>query len=342
MPLRAQGIAPHLRTQLDPDDLHAVMRAFHVLCTDIVSQFGGSIAQRSDDGCLIYFGYPSAHDDDARRAVLAGLHFVAAVIEGSGPLKVGIHTGVVVAESFDDATTPSTLVVGVVATVASALRELAAPQTVLISATTARLVEGYVTWQTSAPYTPPGHSETIAVYRVTGESGAQLRLDTMPAHHLTPFVGRETEQAVLDARWAQACEGRGQAVVVSGEAGIGKSRLVRRLAEHLSDTGCTILEGRGSPYHMQTAFYSISNVLRLMFGLSDLPKTKDPLSQCETALQQYGLDAQAHLPLVAPLVNLTLSPECDTASQLTPQRRRQRTFESLLPLFIALADKQPV
>ena len=314
----------HCGRQLDPDDLYAVMRAFHILCTDTVQQFGGSIAQRSDHACLAYFGYPSAHDDDARRAVLAGLTLIKAVPEDGSPVKIGIHTGVVVVEPFDHGTSAGILTVGDVATVAAALRDLAAPQTVLMSATTADLVQGYVTWQALPPYTPPGHHNAIPVYRVTGESGARFRLDLVAAQNLTPFVGRETEQALLDARWAQACAGRGQTVILCGEAGIGKSRLVRRLAEQLSDTQCLVLEGRGSPYYAQTAFYPISDVLRLIFGLRDLSPDPDPMRQCEEVLQQYGLDARVHLPFVAPLINLRIASECDAASQLTPQRQRQR------------------
>jgi DNA-binding winged helix-turn-helix (wHTH) protein len=334
--------ASHLRARLDPDDLHAVMRAFHVRCTETIQRFGGSIAQRFDDGCLAYFGYPQAHDDAARRAVLAGLALVEAMPEDGDTIKIGIHTGMAVVEPFDGETVPSALVVGDVATVASALRDLAAPQTVLISAATAGLVEGYVTCQELTSYLPPGHNDTMSVYRVTGESGARFRLDIVPAQNLTPFVGRETEYALLSARWAQACEGRGQAVVVSGEAGIGKSRLVRMLAERLSDTGRLVLEGRGSPYHQQTAFYPIADVLRLLFRLADRSKVDNPVQQCTEVLQQYGLDVQAHLPFVAPLLNLTMPSAHHAASQLTPQRQRQHTFESLLALFVALADRQPV
>jgi predicted ATPase/class 3 adenylate cyclase len=334
--------SPHLPSQREPDELHATIRAFHVQCTDIVQQFGGSIAQRSSDGCVAYFGYPTAHDDDARRAVLAGLALLATVHEDGTPLKIGIHTGLVVVEPLDDVGSASPLVVGDATAVAAALRDLAAPHTVLISASTAGLVEGYVTWQAVPPYTPPAQRDPIPVYRVTGESGARLRLDTMPAHRLTPFVGREAEQALLAARWSQACDGRGQAVLLSGEAGIGKSRLVRMLAEHLSETGSTVLEGRGSPYYTQTAFYPIGDMLHQTFRLGDLPRATDPLRQCEAVLQQCGLDAQAHLPFVAPLVNLPLPPERDVTAQLTPQRRRQRTFASLCALFIAMADQQPL
>jgi class 3 adenylate cyclase len=197
--------APHRHSQLDPSELHAVVRTFHTLCTDVMQQFDGSIAQRFDDGCLVYFGYPQAHDDDARRAVLAGLALLEAAPEDNSALKIGIHTGEVVVEPFGSGMSPTPLVVGDVTTIASALRDLATPQTVLISAATARPIEGYVTWQAQASYTPPGQSDATAVYRVTGESGAQFRLDIAPAHSLTPFVGRETEQALLDARWAQAC-----------------------------------------------------------------------------------------------------------------------------------------
>ncbi len=344
--------ASYLFTLLDADDLHVVLRAFHALCADTVAPFGGSIAQRFDDGCLVYFGYPQAHGDDARRAVLAALHLIEAIqsglpelgvwMEGTGALKIGVHTGEVVVEAVDDGVSAGALVVGATATLASALRDLAAPQTVVISTDTARLAEGYFTWQVLAPVTLPGQSNAMPLYRVTGDSGAQMRLDIMPARKLTPFVGRKAELALLGVRWTQACDGRGQAVVVSGEAGIGKSRLARRLAEQLTPGGCTVLEGRGSPYHQQSAFYPLTEVLRRIFRLDNHAQAEDAIRQFEDVLQAYGLEVQRHLPFVAPLLNLALPSARDETSQLTPQQKRQRTLESLTALVLALAEGQPL
>jgi DNA-binding winged helix-turn-helix (wHTH) protein len=344
--------AAYLFNRLDPEELHAVLRAFHNLCVDTVMPYGGWIAQRVDDGCLIYFGYPQAHDDDARRAVLSALHLIevmrtglpelAAWMEGVSGVKIGIHTGEVVVEVVDDGVSPDALVVGSTATLASALRDLAMPQTVVISADSARLVEGYVTWQALPPVTLPAQSDPMPLYQVTGASGAQMRLDLMPAHRLTPFVGREAELALLGARWEQAREGRGQAVVVSGEAGIGKSRLARRLAEQLMPSGCTVLEGRGSPYHQQSAFYPLTEVLRRLLRLDDALADDDLVGQCEVSLQQYGLEVHQHLPFVASLLNATLPSGGDTMSSLSPQRRRQRTLASLTALVLAVADGQPL
>jgi class 3 adenylate cyclase/DNA-binding winged helix-turn-helix (wHTH) protein/predicted ATPase len=338
--------------RLDPEQLHDVVRAFHGLGTAVIQQYEGYIAQRVAHGFLVYFGYPQAHDDDARRAVLAGLRLAEAIGSRRTPgllmpelpltVRLGIHTGPAVVGAVNEATAPTVLAVGPTVALATALQERATPQTVAISAATAALVRGYVTWQALPPLPLPGHTEPLAVYRVTGESGAQIRLDLALPQRLTPFVGREPELRLLKARWAQAQKGQGQAVLLGGEPGIGKSRLVRRLAERLPGTECTLLEGRGSPYHQHTAFYPLHQILRQVFRLDDAMAAEASVMQAEAMLRQYGLDTQVHLPLLSPLLDLSLPAECYPPLSLTPQHQRQRTFEALVALVLTLAAARPV
>jgi DNA-binding winged helix-turn-helix (wHTH) protein/class 3 adenylate cyclase/predicted ATPase len=336
--------AAALSARLNPDDLHDVVHAFHTCCAAVVHQVDGSVAQRTADGLLVYFGYPQAHDDDARRAVHAGLRLVetlrtlvvpGAMAEGGAlVVRIGIHTGpVVLSPPASDETQPP-LAVGAVALVAAGLRDRAAPQTVVISATTAALAAGYFTWRPLDLWTPPGHEEPIAVYRVTGETGARMRLDLAAPARLTPFVGREPELALLRERWVRAQEGRGQVVVLRGEAGIGKSRLVRQAAEWLTGEACTMLESRGSPYAQHTAFAPVRELVQQVVG--------DDVARLEAGLQHYNLELQAHLPFLAALLNLSVPADRYPHLPLTPQQQRRRLLETLVTLPVALADRQPV
>ena len=235
-----------LSEQLDPEELRDVIRAYQETCADAVGRFEGHVAKYIGDGILVYFGYPQAHEDDARRAVNAGLGIVAGLealnrrIDGgqvvSLSVRVGIHTGLVVAgEMGGGATREADAIVGETPNVAARLEGLAEPDTVVISAATQRLVDGLFECDDLGPQRLKGVSEPVPVFRVRGEGRAHSRFEVVAERGLTPMVGREEEIGLLMKRWRLAKEGEGQVALISGEAGIGKSRILRGFRELLEE-----------------------------------------------------------------------------------------------------------
>jgi len=230
-----------LSSQLDPEDWRDVVRAYQRVCTDVIQHYDGHIAQYLGDGLLIYFGYPVAHEDDAHRAVRTGLGILAAMgdlnthlQQAQGiqlALRLGIHTGLVVIGEMGGAGRQEQLALGDVPNVCSRIEGLAAPNTMAVSEVTYRLIQGYFACQDLGAQTLRGVAEPLHVYRVLQESGARGRLDVAQARGLTPLVGREQEVGLLLERWAQVNAGHGQVILLTGDAGIGKSRLVHHHSE---------------------------------------------------------------------------------------------------------------
>src|SRR5262245_34273270 len=261
-----------LAEQLDPEELREVILAYQQTCADRIQRFDGYLARYVGDGLLVYFGYPQAHEDDAPRAIRAGLGIVTALPElntrlqqtvavlRESPLQVriGIHTGLVVVGDMGggDYRDPMAIV-GETPNIAARVQGLAEPNTVVISEATARLVQGLFECHTLGPQALKGVSTPVPVSRVLRESDVQSRFEVAIRTGLTPLVGREEELGLLRRRWAQAQAGEGQAVLLSGEPGIGKSRLVEELEERATTEGATRLEFRCSPYHQNSAFYPI-------------------------------------------------------------------------------------
>src|SRR5262245_1873530 len=291
-----------LAEKLDPEDLRQVILAYQQTCAEQIRRFEGYLARYVGDGLLVYFGYPQAHEDDAQRAIRAGLGIVAALptlntqlqqtvkILRDFPLQVriGIHTGlVVVGEMGGGGYRDPRAIVGETPNIAARLQGIAEPNTVLISEATARLVHGLFECHAHGPQTLKGVSTPVPVYRVLRESDVQSRFEVAVRTGLTPLVGREEELGLLRRRWEQAQAGEGQVVLLSGEPGIGKSRLVQTLKEHVIAEGATRLEFRGSPYHQNSALYPIIDHLQrlLQFARDDAPVVK--LEKLQHRLSHY-------------------------------------------------------
>ena len=246
------------------------MRAYHQTCAAVIQRFDGYIAQYLGDGVLVYFGYPVAHEDDAQRAVRAGLGMLEAIDPLNTRLalpsadrvavRLGVHTGLVVVGDVGAGTRQEPLALGETPNIAARLQHLAAPNTLVISAATYQLIEGYFTCEALGEQTLQGLAQPLRVYQVLGASGAQSRLEVAAARGLTPLVGREPEVALLVERWARVKAGMGQVVVLEGEAGIGKSRLVQVLKDHVASEAHTRLECRGLSYYQHTALYPITEL----------------------------------------------------------------------------------
>src|SRR2546428_52476 len=328
-----------LSTQLDPEDLREVVRAYQAACAEVIQRFDGHIAQYLGDGLLVYFGYPQAHEDTAQQAVRSGLGMIEAMRtlntrlehahRGRLAVRLGIHTGLVVVGAIGSGRRQEQLALGETPNIAARLQGLAAPDTVVISETTAHLIHGYFVCQPLGAQALKGLTQPLQVYRVLQESRARTRLDVITPRGVTPLVGRDEEVALMQRRWNQATAGMGQVVLLSGEAGIGKSRLVQGLKEHPTAAPHTRIEWRGSPSHQQSALSPIIDQLhRLLRGYHDAPPA-EPLRTLEAALTASGVALSEAVPLLAALLALPL-PAAYPPLTLTPQRQRQKTLDTLL------------
>ena len=341
-----------LSGQLDPEDLRDVVRAYQATCTDVIQRFEGHVAQHLGDGLLVYFGYPAAHEDDAQRAVRAGLGVLDAMqrlnqrLESRYSLqlalRIGIHTGLTVIGDIGAGGRQEQLALGETPNVAARIQDLAAPDTVVMSAATHRLTQVFFDCESIGDHALRGVAEPIAIYRVLGDSGVQHRLEAAEARGLTPLVGREREVDLLLDRWEQAKGGQGQVVLLSGEAGIGKSRLVQVIRDHVAEGPHTRLECRSLPYFTNSALYPFTDFLQraLRFQTDDTPEQK--LEKLTQNFSQYRLSLDESVPLFGALLSLHVPEDQYPPLQLSPQRQRQKTLEAIVAIVLELAERRPV
>jgi class 3 adenylate cyclase len=277
-----------LASQLDPEELRDVVRAYQDTCAKVIARFEGHIAQYLGDGLLVYFGYPRAHEDDAQRAVRTGLGIVEALGQLNTVLarergvqlgvRLGIHTGLVVVGDVGGGPRQEQLALGETPNLAARLQGIAAPNTLVISAATFQLLGGFFACQPLGTPLLKGQAQPLAVYRVLYESMARSRLEAAGSTGLTPLVGREQEIGLLRERWAQVKEGVGQVVLLSGEAGIGKSRLVQVLKEQVAtEPQAWLTPCQCSPYYQNSALYPWIELLErvaLRFEREESPQQK--------------------------------------------------------------------
>jgi class 3 adenylate cyclase len=342
-----------LSSQLDPEDLREVVRAYQDTCAKVIARFEGHIAQYLGDGLLVYFGYPLAHEDDAQRAVRVGLGILEALGQLNTRLthergvhlavRLGCHTGLVVVGDIGGGTRQEQLALGETPNLAARLQGIAAPNTLVISAATLPLLGGFFVCQSLG--TPPlrGIAQPLEVYQVLYESMARSRLEAAGSTGLTPLVGREQEMGLLRERWAQVKEGVGQVVLLSGEAGIGKSRLVHMLTEQVArEPQAWLTPCQCSPYYQNTALYPMIELLErvvLRFEREEAPSQK--LRKLEGFLVQYGLPLAEALPLFAALLSLPLSADYAPLT-MAPEQQKQQTLHALLTIFVRSATQHPV
>jgi class 3 adenylate cyclase/predicted ATPase len=341
-----------LSSQLDPEEYRDMVRAYQQVCTEVIQRFDGHVAQLLGDGLLIYFGYPQAHEDDAQRAVRTGLGIIEAVgalntrleqDKGIGlAVRLGIHTGLVVVGEMGSQGRQEQLALGQVPNVCARLEALAAPNTIAMSEATYRLVQGYFECQDLGAQVLRGVTESIHVYQVLRESGATSRLDVAQPRGLTPLVGREQEAGLLIERWAQAKSGQGHVVLLTGDAGIGKSRLVQMLKDHVANEPYMRWECRSVEHYQNTALFPLTDLFQriLRFEAHETPEAK--LAKLEHALSQYRLPLEESVPLFAPLLSVSLPESRYAPLNVSPQRQRQKTLETIVAILLELAERQPV
>jgi class 3 adenylate cyclase len=334
-----------LSQQLDPEDYHARVVAYQAVCHQIIQRYDGHIAQYLGDGVLVYFGYPAAHEEDAVRAVRSSLEIVTAVgqLAFTPPLQVriGIHTGPVVVGEIGAGAHTERLALGETPNIAARVQGKAAPDSVVMSAATYRLVQGWFECQDLGPQALKGSTSLLSLYRVVREGEAQSRFEVAVRMGLTPLVGRDLEVGLLRERWAQAKEGEGQVVLLSGEPGIGKSRLAQTLKEQAIAEGATRIEFRCSPYHQNSALYPLIDHLQrlLQFARDEAPAAK--LEKLQHTLSHSRFPQADTVPLVAALLSLP-HPEGAPPLTLSPQKQKQKTQEALVAWLVEEAEKAAV
>jgi len=250
-----------LSARLDPEDLREVIAAYHRAVAEVVTRLDGLISRFMGDGVLVYFGYPQAHEDDAERAVRAGLGAIDAVGRldfkpAKLQARVGIATGlVVVGDLIGAGPAQEQSVVGETPNLAARLQALAEPDTVIIAAGTRRLVGDLFEYRDLGSVEVKGIAGPVLAWQVLRPSDVESRFEALHGSRLTPLIGRDVEIDLLLRRWARAKAGDGQVVLMAGEAGLGKSRLTAELAERLQSERYLHLRNSCSPYHRDSALF---------------------------------------------------------------------------------------
>jgi class 3 adenylate cyclase len=334
-----------LSARMDPEDLREVISAYQKCVAETVRRFGGFVARYLGDGVLVYFGYPQAHEDDAERAVRAGLELITAVagLKTCAPqqVRVGIATGlVVVGHLIPSGESEERGIVGETPNLAARLQGIAEPNMVVIAESTRRLLGSFFQLDDLGMRSLKGIGGPVRSWAALRASSVEGRFEALHATDLTALVGREEESELLLRCWSKAKTGEGQVVLLTGEAGIGKSRLAVALVERLAGEPHTRLRYFCSPQHTNSALYPIIGQMEHAAGLAhdDTPRAKldklnAVLEQTSTSIEDAALFAQ-----MLSLPNDGRYPLLD----LTPQQRRQRTLEALTAQAAKLATQHPV
>ena len=340
-----------LSEQLDPEELRDVIRSYQEVCAGAIDRFEGHIAKYLGDGLLVYFGYPQAHEDDPRRAVHAGLAVIADMTalnhrlrEKNGlelAVRIGVHTGLVVAgEMGGGDSLESMAIVGETPNIAARLQEAAEPNSLVISNITANLIQGFFICEALGAHELKGISKPMELLRVLEESGAQTRYDVAAAS-LTPLVGREQELGLLLDRWDQAQEGLGQVVLLSGEPGIGKSRLIEAVTERLTKESYTLHRFRCSAYHQNSALHPVLEHVEGWLGFAREDSPEEKLGKLEIAVTKIDFPLVEAVSLLSGLLSFPL-PEQFTPLAMSPEVQRESTRELLVALLLDATEDQPV
>lgn len=336
-----------LSQRLDPEEMRSVLRAYQSAVSAEIARYEGYVAKLMGDGVLAYFGWPTAHEDDAERAVRAGLAAATATARLTTPsgnslsARIGIATGlVVVGDLIGEGSAQEEAVVGETPNLAARLQAMAEPDTVVIAGGTHRLVVGLFEMVDLGLQRLRGFATHVSAWRIIGESDAEGRFDALH-RDATPLVGRTEELELLLRRWQQARIGQGQAVILSGEPGIGKSRLTAALEERLSAEPHARLRYFCSPYHMNTALYPVARQLERAARIANSDGTSAKLEKLESLLLQVMPDVMEVGPLLGSLLSIDITGRY-APIDLTPQAQRLHTLRALGAQIEAIASRQRV
>lgn len=340
-----------LSQRLDAEDLRSVVRGYQEAVGRTVQRYQGYVAQYLGDGLLVYFGYPQAHEDAAERAVRAGLEILSELRTGNDALetrhgirlvaRVGIHTGTAVVGAMGGGVRSEVLAVGETPNIAARAQGAAPPDAVVITAAVHDLVSGLFVVEDSGATRLKGVDKPIRLYRVVGAGVARRRLRGSGAHGLTPFVGRGDELHLLLGRWERAREGSGQVVLVTGEAGIGKSRLIDEFRAHIKPDPHLWIDCAGARLFEHTPFHAVTQMLGQGLGWRGDESSEERVRRLEEALQGAGLKLDEAAPLIAGMLDLPV-PATYAPLLFAPEQRRKRLLASLAGWVFGASALQPL
>ncbi len=332
-----------LAERLDPEDMLQVLNDYQTVCADIVGKYGGHVAQYLGDGVLIYFGYPSAQDNDAQRAALCALDIQKAIADSSRigeavvRARIALHNGQVVVGPLSGQANGRALAIGEAPNLAARLQKLAAPGEVVVSESLRRLLAAEIVTQPMGLHQLKGIDKPIEVYRICGINSAATTLK--PQSNF--LLGREQELRQINECWRDAATGRPQMLLLRGEPGIGKSRLINAIKEQLAKEQVTVLAMACTPLTKDTTFFPIVELIRSRLQLNDLPLGKQ-LDKLHQFLGQIGLLTEDNLPLLARLLAWPNSDNPWHGQSLSPQRQRLLTMGLLVEMLRRLSSQSPL
>jgi class 3 adenylate cyclase/predicted ATPase len=340
-----------LSQQLDPEDLNTVVHEYYAVCRAVCQRYEGHIANYLGDGVLMMFGYPKAHEDDAHRAVRTGL----AILEGMAALnvrlehdmglklsvRVGIHTGLMIVGD-DRAGNWQQMALGETLNIAARVQAVGREDSVVISSVTKSLVEGFFAMRSIGAHSLKGVAQPMEIFAVTHESTARGRLEAAGRATLTPLTGRDEEVARLLREWDEASMGKGRAVLITGEGGIGKSRLVQMLKEHVANLpNVWLTPCQCSPYHQNTSMFPYIDLIeRVVLKLDRHESVRERLKKLEGMIVQYGFDSRQSLPVFGTFHSLP--PEAGyEPSSMDPAQQRRHYMDAMKRITGERSQKQP-
>lgn len=340
-----------LSNRLDPEDLQDVIRRFLDVCGQAIGRFDGYIAKYMGDGMLVYFGYPHAHENDAGRAVHAGLAILDAVrmlnLNNPHPqfgiaVRIGIATGqVVVGELMGQDLAKERSVFGETPNLAARLQALAKPDQLIVDPATKRLVGKEFECLGLGAFSLKGFDTPVEAWQALSIEPSTSRFDSHRSSQLTKFVGREQEMSLLLSRWRETVGGEGQVMFLSGEAGIGKSRMVHSLCDRLADEPHQTIQFQCSPYHTNTALYPAITFLRQAAGLASQDSMQMQLQKLDALVRESAINNQDTVSLLADLLSIE-GDQLNPLLNVLPEKRKDMTLEALVQYLQGLAVHGPV